>query len=383
MFGALLTPERLSLTRGCSAALPREAARFGTRAALVHSASLPKARLHPMFDGLTAAGITVQGYASSGEPDFAGLTAALHHLKPFDPDLVIAVGGGATIDLAKAIAALLPATGDLLRHFEIVGAGAPLEAAPLPMIALPTTAGTGAEATKNAVIAFPDHRLKVSLRDDRMIPRLALVDPALTDGCPRSVTLASGFDALTQVIEPYLCARATALTDALCRDAIPRAIPALRRLKEGEDPQARDEMARVSLFGGIALANAGLGAVHGFAGPLGGQLGAAHGALCGRLLPEVLIENRAALGADQSAMAARFGEVDHWLAEGLGAEAGAGFSALRAFADACGLPRLAALGLRSEAFAEAIRAAKSASSMRANPVVLSDAALEAILIRAL
>jgi alcohol dehydrogenase class IV len=142
---------------------------------------------------------------------------------------------------------------------------------PLPMVALPTTAGTGAEVTRNAVIGVPEARRKVSLRDPAMLPRLALVDPALTDGCPWGVTLASGLDALTQVIEPYLCTRANPMTDALCRAAIPLALPALMRLDEAEDPAARDAMAYVSLSGGLALANAGLGAVHGLAGVIGGS----------------------------------------------------------------------------------------------------------------
>lgn len=275
LFAPLLTPGKLSLARGSAALAAPEAARLGTRAALIHSASLPPALRDTLLADLRAHGLAVTSLPSSGEPDLPGLMAARESLAPFAPDVILALGGGATIDLAKALAALLPASGDLIRHFEVVGAAQPLEAPPLPLIALPTTAGTGAEATKNAVIAIPSHRVKVSLRDDRMMPTVALVDPALTDDCPRAVTLASGLDALTQVIEPYLCTHATPFTDALCRDTIPAALPALMRLMQGEDQvedrAARDTMARVSLFGGLALANAGLGAVHGFAGPLGGN----------------------------------------------------------------------------------------------------------------
>lgn len=380
LFAPLLTPGKLSLARGCASLAAPEAARLGTRAALIHSASVAAPLRDTLLADLRAHGLAVTALPSSGEPDLPGLMAARAILAPFAPDVILALGGGATIDLAKALAALLPASGDLIRHFEVVGAAQPLESPPLPLIALPTTAGTGAEATKNAVIAIPSHRVKVSLRDDRMMPTVALVDPALTDHCPRAVTLASGLDALTQVIEPYLCTRATPFTDALCRDAIPAALPALMRLMQAEAQAARDTMARVSLFGGLALANAGLGAVHGFAGPLGGQIGAPHGVICGRLLPEVLAENRAALPAGHPTLA-RFAEVERWLATAL--DASDGIEALRAWINAQNLPRLAALGLTEGGFAAAITAAKQASSIKANPVALSDGQLAAILARAL
>lgn len=380
LFAPLLTPGKLSLARGCASLAAPEAARLGTRAALIHSASVAPALRDTLLADLRAHGLAVMSLPSSGEPDLPGLMAAREALAAFAPDVILALGGGATIDLAKALAALLPASGDLIRHFEVVGAALPLEAPPLPLIALPTTAGTGAEATKNAVISIPSHRVKVSLRDDRMMPAVALVDPALTDHCPRAVTLASGLDALTQVIEPYLCTRATPFTDAMCRDAIPAALPALMRLMQAEDQAARDTMARVSLFGGLALANAGLGAVHGFAGPLGGQIGAPHGVICGRLLPEVLAENRAALPAGHPTLA-RFAEVERWLATAL--EASDGIEALRNWINTQSLPRLGALGLTESGFAAAITAAKQASSMKANPVTLSDAQLAAILARAL
>ena len=380
LFAPLLTPGKLSLARGCASLAAPEAARLGTRAALIHSASVAAPLRDALLADLRAHGLAVTALPSSGEPDLPGLMAARATLAPFAPDVILALGGGATIDLAKALAALLPASGDLIRHFEVVGAALPLDAPPLPLIALPTTAGTGAEATKNAVIAIPSHRVKVSLRDDRMMPAVALVDPALTDHCPRAVTLASGLDALTQVIEPYLCTRATPFTDALCRDAIPAALPALMRLMQAEDQAARDTMARVSLFGGLALANAGLGAVHGFAGPLGGQIGAPHGVICGRLLPEVLAENRAALPAGHPTLS-RFAEVERWLAAAL--EASDGIEALRAWINAKNLPRLGALGLTEAGFPAAITAARQASSMKANPVALSDGQLVAILTRAL
>jgi len=281
--------------------------------------------------------------------------------------VVAALGGGSVIDAGKAIAALAPAPGEAMDHLEVVGQGRPLAAAPLPFVAIPTTAGTGAEVTRNAVIGAPAHGRKVSLRDDRMLARLALVDPGLTDGAPRAVTLASGLAAITQVIEPYVSARANRLTDALCRDAIPLGLAALRRLMAAEDAAARDDMAWVSLCGGLALANAGLGAVHGLAGVIGGRTGAAHGAICGRLLPGVVAANAAAA---EGAAAARLDEVRGWIAAALDVPTAAATDALADWADAHGLPRLAAMGLGAGEIDSVAAAAQASSSMKGNPVAL-------------
>ncbi|MEM6489616.1 MAG: urease accessory protein UreD, partial [Pseudomonadota bacterium] len=320
---------------------------------------------------------------------------------------VVALGGGAAIDLAKAVAGLAPATRPMLDHLEVVGGGLPLEAEPLPVVALPTTAGTGAEVTRNAVIGVPAHRRKVSLRDPRLMPRLAIVDPALSSGAPRAVTLASGLDAVTQVIEPYLSARATAMTDALVAPAIPLGLSALVRLMRGEDRSAREAMAYVGLVGGLALSNAGLGAVHGFAGVLGGRTGAAHGAICGRLLPFVLAMNerltaeavgdastRVSTSASARASAraaARLPAVRAALAGALGCAPGAAFTTLAAWARDQGLASLAAMGHARRASATGgdgdplgedravAEASLAASSMKANPVALGVEDLMAVL----
>lgn len=376
MYDGLNVPERILLGRDVRTQAAAEIAALGRRVALVRSRSVAWA------DDLTARlsdhGCTVSEVMASGEPDLPGLLSALDEMRPAAPEVVVAVGGGSALDLGKALAALLPAPGDPVRHFEVVGEGLPLAAPPLPFVAVPTTSGTGAEATKNAVIAMPAHRVKVSLRDDRMMARLALVDPALTDDCPRGVTLASGLDAVVQVIEPYLSCKARPETDALCRAAIPEGLAALATLMTGPDPAARDAMARVSLHGGIALANAGLGAVHGLAGVLGGMTGAPHGALCGRLLPGVLVENRAAMAAAGQPLD-RVEEVAGWIAATLGGPSSAAFDTLRDRIDAWGLPRLSAMGLRAADHAEVARLSQRASSMKGNPVPLPDSALIRIL----
>ncbi|MBK1635796.1 iron-containing alcohol dehydrogenase [Rhodovulum adriaticum] len=360
---AFRTAGRILFGRGMAAQAAGEIAALGTRVLLVRGG-------HGFADvlagDLTAAGCAVLQIRGRGEPDLPTLEDALAQAHAFGPTVVVAVGGGSVIDLGKALAALVPAPGPVLDHLEVVGKGLPLVAAPLPFVALPTTAGTGAEVTKNAVIGVPDHARKVSLRDDRMLPDLALVDPALTDDCPRAVTLASGLDAVTQVIEPYLSAKANPMTDALCAAAIPRGLAALARLMQAEDAGARDDMALVSMCGGIALANAGLGAVHGLAGVIGGRYGAAHGAICGRLLVPVLRTNAAAMRAAGMDMA-RMAQVQGWIGAVFGADDP--LARFQGWIDVQGLPRMAdmAPGL---AAAEVAQASAASSSMKGNPVPL-------------
>ncbi len=377
MFAAfqLLLPPRILFGRGEAAKAAPLARGFGPRILVVHGRDAARAAW--LLRDLAAAGAGVEAIACAREPDLALLETSLAVARDFRPDGVVGLGGGAVLDLAKALAALVPAPLGVMDHLEVVGRGKPLVADPLPLIALPTTSGTGSEATKNAVIDVPTHRRKVSLRDDRMIARVAIVDPSLTDGTPKGITLASGLDALTQVVEPYVSRRANLATDALVRAAMPAGIAALVTLMEREDAAARDAMAWMSLVGGIALANAGLGAVHGFAGVIGGMTGAAHGAICGTLLPFVMEANRAALPRTHPA-SARLAEVDALLARALHVESGGG-AALHQWSRRAGLSGLAGLGLRAEDHPEVAEAAEGASSMSANPVALPRAALLGIL----
>ena len=209
-----------------------------------------------------------------------------------DCDMIIGLGGGSAIDTGKAISALATNPGDIFDYLEVIGKGQPLVNAPLPYIAIPTTAGTGAEVTRNAVIESTEQSVKVSLRSPLMLPRVALVDPESTYNLPPEVTASSGLDALTQLIEPFVSLKANPMTDALCREGMAHAARSLRRAHENSaDKEAREGMSLASLFGGLALANAGLGTAHGFAGPLGGMLHAPHGVLCARFLPLVMEAN--------------------------------------------------------------------------------------------
>lgn len=371
---SITAPGRIIFGRGEAAKAPGMIRSFGPRGVVVHGAN--PARAAWLTDAL---GPEALALPCRGEPTLSDLEAALVVARAHRPDWVVSLGGGAALDLGKALAALIPASEGPMEHLEGVGKGLPLKAAPLPFVAIPTTAGTGAEVTKNAVIGLPELGRKVSLRDDRMVARLAIVDPALTDGCPKAVTLASGLDAVTQVIEPFVSGKATPYTDALTRPVIGVGIAALMRLMRAEEGAARDEMAWVSLCGGLALANAGLGAVHGLAGVIGGLTGAAHGAICGALLGPVLQANRAAAaGAAQG----RLEEVCEILADVMGATAAEAAVALQAWAWAEGLPGLAALGVTEDQHAAIAKAALSASSMKGNPVELSELHLREILERA-
>lgn len=371
---SILQPPRILFGRGSAAKAAGLVLGFGKRILVVHGRSVERSDW--LVEALVAGGARVQRYLCAEEPTLEMLEEALGWTRPARPQVVVALGGGSVIDLAKALAALIPAKGEPMDHLEGVGKAMPLVADPLPFIALPTTAGTGAEVTKNAVIGVPEQGRKVSLRDDRMIARLAIVDPALTDGCPRGITLASGLDAVTQVVEPYVSCKATAYSDAIARPAIGPGLAALMRLMKGEETEARDALAWTSLSGGLALANAGLGAVHGFAGVIGGMTGAPHGAICGALLGPVLAMNRARSTGEARR---RADEACALIAGALGCSAEAAPETLAAWAHAAGLPRLSEMGIAASQHRQVALGAITASSMRGNPVPLAEDDLRSIL----
>lgn len=371
---SIQTPPRILFGRGEAAKAPALIQAYGPRGVLVHGAEVSRAAW--LLAGLEAEGCTVMPIACGQEPTLAMLMAALTELRDLQPNWVVAIGGGAALDMGKALAALIHADAPPQDYLEIVGRGLALTGPTLPFIALPTTAGTGAEASKNAVIGLPDHGRKVSLRDDQMLARLVIVDPSLTDGCPRGVTLASGMDAICQVIETYVSARATPFTDALTRPAIAVGLSALQRLMTTEDAKARDQMAWVSLSSGLALANGGLGAVHGLAGPIGGVCAAAHGAICGTLLPPVLALNCTRATGEA---ATRLQEVCQIIAAVLGCDPQNAAKELADWGKNMGLLSLSALGLDPALHVQIAEASLNTSSMKGNPVALTSADLLTLL----
>lgn len=333
---------------------------------------------------LSGVGVSQTEFLVHGEPTIDVVQEGVRAAR--DCEMVIGLGGGSVLDTGKAIAALSTNPGDVLDYLEVIGRGQPLVNAPLPYIAIPTTAGTGAEVTRNAVLESREHNVKVSLRSPMMLPRIALVDPELTYNLPPEVTASSGLDALTQLIEPFVSVKANPMTDAICREGMHSAARSLRRAYEnGTDKEARQGMSIASLFGGLALANAALGAAHGFAGPLGGMLHTPHGVLCARFLPLVMEANIKALESRQPAhpALARYREIAHILTGNQDATAYDGAAWTSELVNDLNIPRLSAYGMRPEDFPEAAQKTQKASSFKGNPVVLTERELTEILEKAL
>jgi alcohol dehydrogenase class IV len=364
---------------------PAVAARFGRRCLLVtgqHSLAR-SGRLAALSEKLQARGLSVERWSVDREPDVPLVDEGARLAREGAYDVVLAVGGGSVIDGAKAVAALATNEGPAIDYVEAVGAGKPIARPPLPLIAVPTTAGSGSEVTKNSVVRVPELRVKRSIRSDLMVPRAAILDPALIATAPRSVAASSGLDALTHLIEAFLSKGAQPMTDVLVVPGMRMAFRALTALAEGRaDAESHEAMALASLWGGIALANAGLGAVHGLVAPLGGRCEVPHGAGCGCLLPATFATNVAALRqrAPGSRALARATEVADLImpedeADRSPERAAAALDRLR---ERLGVPALGTYGVEEGEIA-AIIAGSRAGSMRYNPIELTDEELSGIL----
>ncbi|MBV8532587.1 MAG: iron-containing alcohol dehydrogenase [Verrucomicrobia bacterium] len=339
-------------------------------------------RARPLLSRVEAAGLKCCVFETPGEPTIGHITNGVNQAREFGCDIVIGFGGGSVIDSAKAIAGLATNAGDIFNYLEVIGKGKPLTLPGLTCIAIPTTAGTGAEVTRNAVLASPDRREKVSLRSPFLLPRVAIVDPELTYQLPPAWTAFTGLDALTQLIEPYVSIRANPIADAFCIEGISRAARSLQRaFDHGEDRAAREGMALASLLGGLALANSGLGAVHGFAAPIGGMFAAPHGAICAALLPHVMEINVRALRERVTAGDAllRYDRVAALLTGKREAGARDGINWVTELCDRLQVPRLRTYGVTENDLALLVKKAAQASSMKANPIVLTNEELTEVL----
>ncbi len=357
---------------------------FGARPLVVAGRDLTRAE--PLFTLLRSEGMQPITFSVDGEPTIETINRGVVAANEQKVDCVIGFGGGSALDAGKAIAILSTNEGELLDYLEVIGRGQAFSNPSLPFLAIPTTSGTGAEVTRNAVIGSPEHRAKASLRSPYMIPRVALVDPDLTLCLPPDVTAASGMDALTQLIEPFVSGRANPVTDALCRDGIPRVARSLRlAVENGASASAREDMALASLFGGIALSNAGLGAVHGFANPIGGMFDAPHGAICAVLLPHVMKANLQVLRTRQpgSSTETRYTEIARMLTRDCNATAEAGVNWVEQLVSALKIPGLRSYNVAESDLDEVVAKSQKASSMKANPVELTAPELREILMRAL
>jgi len=355
------------------------AAKMGKRAFVVTGQSLERAE--PLLENLKKKGIKYVTFSVIGEPTTTIAKTGIEQARRAKSDLVIGIGGGSSLDTGKVIAAMLTNTGELEDYLEVVGRGKPLTQSPVHYIAIPTTAGTGAEVTQNAVLSVPEHQVKVSLRGTFVSAHLAVIDPVLTHSMPPSITASTGLDALTQLVEAYVSNKANPLTDGICREGLKRAGCSLRQAYEnGSNSSAREDMALASLFSGLALANAKLGAVHGFAGPLGGMISAPHGTICARLLPYVMEANVQALQnrAPGSPALARYDEI----AQMLNGSKGTTVDLVKWVREIClalKVPPLSEFGLKEQDFSSVVAKAQKSSSMKGNPISLTDDELMGIL----
>lgn len=361
------------------------AATLGKRAFLIQgSRTLAENGVLAEITGhLSAAGIeVVEAGASRREPtvdDVDQATAAVREQQPRPGDLVLAIGGGSALDLGKAVAAMAvqPGEDSVREYLEGVGSGKKLTATPLPMLAMPTTAGTGTEATKNAVISGNDPPFKKSLRSEQMIPRVALVDPELTLHLPPEATAHTGLDAVTQLIESYLTRNPQPLPQALAKAALAGLPDALRMaFHDGFDRAAREKLSHAALMSGLSLANSGLGFAHGVAAALGVHANVPHGLACAVMLPVAMRLNRELRTTELASLAA---PLTGRGAISIPAAADAAIEAIDLLCDDLGIPRkLSALGVTAEQLPQLVTASRG-NSMSCNPRDLDDEELSDLL----
>jgi len=362
---------------------PWVAARAGQ--VLLATGSHPE-RASGLRDALDRAGLSTTVWKVAGEPTTDLLLEGVDVARQAGCDALVAMGGGSVIDAGKAVAAMLANEGSPYDYLEVVGMGKQLERPSVPCVAVPTTAGTGAEVTRNAVLRSPKHGVKVSMRSPFLLPDLALVDPQCTDTMPPALTASTGLDALTQLLEAFVSQMANPLTDGICREGLSRIGRALPRAYEnGRDKDARDQMALASLFSGLALANAKLGAVHGFAGPIGGMFPAAHGLACASLLPHVCVANVEKMRASDpdSPALRRYAEAFRRLSGREQISIEQGLDWIKELCVALQTPSLQGLGIEEEDLQEVVEKAGNSSSMKGNPAELNEDEMLSILRTAL
>jgi len=379
-----MSPNRILVKTNGLLELGSLAKPFGNHALLVGRTSALATENAQRY--LEQAHIHVTRVYIKGEPTVDALNQSLSIAKKNKIDFVIAIGGGSVIDSGKMLAALMTNNKDILDYVEVIGKGIPITNPSLPFIAIPTTSGTGAEVTKNGVLNFPEYQAKVSLRSPYMLADLVLLDPTLTLSLPKDITASTGLDALTQVLEPYVSIYSNPISDAFAKAGLSIIARSLKiAYDEPDNLQAREDMAIGSLFGGLALANAKLGAVHGFAGPLGGMYPIPHGVACAALLPSVVRVNINALQKENMhhPILERYKTIAQILTNNPQSTCDDGVLWIQELCKHMNIPKLSAFGIQKEDAKEIIEKTKQSSSIKGNPIVLSDDQLLEILVSAL
>ena len=384
-----LSPPRIVFGWGRRREIGALAAGLGRRAFIVQGSRTLAAGdiLIKLHDSLLAAGVEAALLGTiSREPEVSDVdefTARLSQNRPADGDFVLAIGGGSAIDLGKAVAAMATnrESSTVRDYLEGVGRGLKIEHAPLPVLAVPTTAGTGSEATKNAVISSHDPPFKKSLRSDLMVPRVVLVDPELTVSVPPRTAAYTGMDAITQLIESFISCRAKPMPRALAIQGLHLALPAIEEaVKNGTSRPAREAMAHAALLSGMALANSGLGMAHGVAAALGVHCNVPHGLACAVMLPTTLRANRDAALSDLATLGRatlnQSFDNDAYAADAF-------VTRIETLCRSIGIPeRLSAIGVEQGQLTEVVRGSHG-NSMSGNPREISDDELFGILERML
>jgi alcohol dehydrogenase class IV len=381
---------RIIFGAGTVGRVAKEAAALGRRALVVTGAKSFRATpaWPALLQALEAEGVAWSDIAVDGEPSPDAVDEAVTAHKGTGIEVVIGIGGGSALDAAKAIAGLLPHGRSVLEHLEGVGPEQPYDGPALPLVAVPTTAGTGSEATKNAVLTRQGaDGFKKSFRDEQLVARVAIVDPELLASCPPDVVAANGMDAFTQLLESYTSINANPLTDALAWSGMAAFRDGFFAAWDGGDgPEAqagRSRMAYASLLSGICLAQTGLGAVHGLASPLGAYFPIPHGACCGSLVAAATRANIDALTAraPESPALIKYAAVSDMLTMTTATDRSEGLdvlvSTLVAWTERLGLPRLSRFGMGEEDIGRVVTGSRG-SSMKTNPIVLTDPEIAAI-----
>ncbi|MDF7807843.1 iron-containing alcohol dehydrogenase [Pontiellaceae bacterium B12219] len=374
------TAQRIVFGPGKLNELPELIKGLGRKAALITGSNAE--RIGPIFQTLKNCGVEPAAFSIKGEPTVDRIAGLSKNARELGCDFVVAFGGGSVIDAGKAIAALLTNTRDLMDYLEVIGKGEPLTEPPAPCIAIPTTAGTGAEVTRNSVLHSEKHQVKVSMRHPLMLPTVALIDPELTLSMPPEVTASTGLDAFIQLLEAFTSNKANPLTDAICREGLKRVARSIyRAYLHPDDLNARTDMAFASLCGGLALANSGLGVIHGFAGPIGGMFKAPHGFVCAALLPAAAVMNFDTLKTrePENPAIAKFQEAARII---LRDEKATIENAQEYLKDLCVqmfVPGLSEFGIKKTDFSAIVTKAKNSSSMKGNPIQLTDEELHSLL----
>lgn len=379
------TATRIVFGRGKIAEVPASLKAQGVRRALL-ATNLPGEAFDKVSASLAAAGVETVTLPVPGEPTVDLVQTGRERCRQEACEAVIGLGGGSAMDTAKAVAGMATNPGDMLDYLEVVGRGRPLAQRPLPIVAVPSTAGTGAEVTRNAVIGVPAAKVKVSLRSPWLLPGLAVLDPDLLDGLPAEVIAHSGLDAFSHLMESLVSCRANPLTDALAVEGLRHCAGSLRKgFLSGMVGQTSESLMLASLCGGLCLANGGLGAVHGFAAPLGGMVHAPHGAICACLLAPVMEANLRALAerAPEHPARARYRQIAEIVNGKAEIEAEQGVAWVRNLCQDLGVRGLSRFGLSENDIPGLVTKAQAASSMRGNPVQLFESELIALAKKAL